>query len=138
MEKEVKTNNGGSNNHHHNNNNKERLGSSADDLFRETGSASADFVLQWGNRKRLRCMKIQVKDSSTPPLHKTTTVRVDRRVVRSNDKDPSSGHPTTAAAHNSNHNGGAALLNLRQRPISPPPPPSQRILRYSSQYYEHF
>lgn len=131
MEKEVKTNNGGSNNHHHNNNNRERLGSSADGLLRETRSASADFVLRWGNRKRLRCMKIQVKDSSTPPLRKTTTVPVDRRAVRSNDKDPTSSHPTAAAAHNSNHNGGAALLNLRQRPTSPPPPPSQRILRNS-------
>ncbi|XP_058068482.1 uncharacterized protein LOC131217553 isoform X2 [Magnolia sinica] len=37
-----------------------------------------DLLLQWGNRKRLRCVKIQVKDEAT----EKTTVRVDRRVVR--------------------------------------------------------
>ncbi|XP_068653491.1 uncharacterized protein [Aristolochia californica] len=44
--------------------------------------AEPDFFLQWGNRKRLRCVKVQVKDDSK----EKTTVRVDRRVVRA-DKD---------------------------------------------------
>jgi hypothetical protein len=86
-------------------------------------TTSSDFVLQWGNRKRLRCMKVQVKDNnndSAAPVHRNT-VRVDRRVVRV-DKD-SSNQPTSA-----NHSNG--YLNLRQRPSSPQLPPSQRILRY--------
>ncbi|GAB2275865.1 hypothetical protein Dimus_010609 [Dionaea muscipula] len=86
-------------------------------------SQSADFVLQWGNRKRLRCMKIQVKaeDSSSTPIHRTTTVRVDRRVVRADQ---------TAAAVNHHSNGH---FNLRQRPISPAQPLTftQRVLRNS-------
>ncbi|GMN35951.1 hypothetical protein TIFTF001_005651 [Ficus carica] len=91
------------------------------DAVRQT--TSSDFVLQWGNRKRLRCMKVQVKekdkDDSTAPIHRTT-VRVDRRVVRA-DKD-SSNQPSTTT------NGGG-YLNLRQRPSSPQPPPSHRVLR---------
>ncbi|XP_068648321.1 uncharacterized protein [Aristolochia californica] len=49
-----------------------------------TGGAQVepDFFLQWGNRKRLRCVKVQVKDDGT----EKTTVRVGRRVVRA-DKD---------------------------------------------------
>ncbi|CAN6588728.1 unnamed protein product [Malus baccata var. baccata] len=57
---------------------------------------TSDFVLQWGNRKRLRCMKIQVKekdDSSGAPVTRTT-VRVDRRVVRP-DKDLANQPSTT-------------------------------------------
>ncbi|OVA08481.1 Protein of unknown function DUF1639 [Macleaya cordata] len=76
-----------------------------------TTTSSPDFVLQWGNRKRLRCMKTQVKtDSST----ERTTVRVDRRVVRADKDSPN--------------------INFR-RPFSPPPPPppatTHRILRNS-------
>lgn len=83
-------------------------------------TTSSDFVLQWGNRKRLRCMKVQIKDNNrSAPVHRTT-VRVDRRVVRA-DKDSSS-QPNDA-----NHSNG--YLNLRQRPASPQPPPYQRILR---------
>ncbi|GAB4837144.1 hypothetical protein Ancab_002055 [Ancistrocladus abbreviatus] len=83
---------------------------------------SADFVLRWGNRKRLRCMKIQVRDESTP-VHKTT-VRVDRRVARADN-----GGNGAANCHRTNGNGN---FNLRQRPASPaPPPPTQRVLRNS-------
>lgn len=95
------------------------------DPIGQQATTSSDFGLQWGNRKRLRCMKVQVKDKDkdkyidlTGPVHKTT-VRVDRRVVRA-DKDSSSQH--------ANHSNG--YLNLRQRPSSSPPPPPQRILRY--------
>ncbi|KAM1550635.1 hypothetical protein PS1_043409 [Malus domestica] len=87
---------------------------------------TSDFVLQWGNRKRLRCMKIQVKekdDSSGPPVTRTT-VRVSRRVVRP-DKDPANQLSTTV---NQTSNG---YLNIRQRPLSPQQPPPQRILRNS-------
>ncbi|BBG95107.1 Protein of unknown function D [Prunus dulcis] len=91
-------------------------------------TTSSDFVLQWGNRKRLRCMKIQVKDKgkddSDAPVTRTT-VRVDRRVVRP-DKDPAN-QPSTAG--NSNQTNG--YLNLRQRPLSPQQPPLQRVLRNS-------
>ncbi|EXB66897.1 hypothetical protein L484_019535 [Morus notabilis] len=91
------------------------------DAVRQT--TSSDFVLQWGNRKRLRCMKVQVKDKdkddSTAPVHRTT-VRVDRRVVRA-DKDLSNQPSTT--------NNGGGYINLRQRPSSPQPPPSHRVLR---------
>ena len=112
-----------------NNNNNIRGGGEATSSFlrpsidssRQQATTSSDFGFQWGNRKRLRCMKIQVKDKdhdSTGPVHRTT-VRVDRRVVRA-DKDSSNSHPS--------NNG---YLNLRHRPSSSPPPPPQRILRYT-------
>ncbi|KAJ9701922.1 hypothetical protein PVL29_003926 [Vitis rotundifolia] len=130
MEKEgVKNNNNNSSINNNNNNHRERSGGADDgSLLRassEPRSTASDFVLQWGNRKRLRCMKIQVKDDSAP-VHKTT-VRVDRRVVRA-DKD-SLNQPTTTAAATSN-----GYFNLRHRPSSPqppPPPPPQRVLRNS-------
>ncbi|XP_042515977.1 probable serine/threonine-protein kinase DDB_G0282963 isoform X2 [Macadamia integrifolia] len=83
-----------------------------------TESTSTDILLQWGNRKRLRCMKFQVKDGSSDK----TTVRVDRRVVRT-DKDPST---STAAATTANDNNND--LNLRRHPPSTSP---HRILRSS-------
>ncbi|KAI4337115.1 hypothetical protein L6164_015568 [Bauhinia variegata] len=95
------------------------LRASSDTLRQATTS---DFVLQWGNRKRLRCMKVQVKDDSSTPVQRTT-VRVDRRVVRT-DKD-SSNQPNN---RNNNHTNG--YPNLRHRPSSPQQPP-QRILRNS-------
>lgn len=79
---------------------------------------SADFVLRWGNRKRLRCMKIQVKNESTPVTR--TTVRVDRRVVRSDNNSN-----TLIGSGNHPSNG---QFNLRQRAASPAQPPV-RILR---------
>ncbi|CAL5355510.1 unnamed protein product [Camellia sinensis] len=131
------------NNHQHQHRNRERIGVLGqvgdhhdDGLLRTTTTTqtpetrSSDFVLQWGNRKRLRCMKIQVKvnnttDSSSAavPVHRTT-VRVDRRVIRSytnnnNNRETSSNHPSTTASN--------GYLNLRQRP----PSPSHRILRNS-------
>ncbi|XP_047176167.1 uncharacterized protein LOC124843464 [Vigna umbellata] len=96
---------------------------------------TSDLVLQWGNRKRLRCMKVQVKDDSSGPVQRTT-VRVDRRVVGT-DKD-SLNKPTFGVnnntlgvghTHNNNnnhhHNQSKGYPNLRQRPSSP----QQRILR---------
>lgn len=52
--------------------------------------AAEDFGLQWGNRKRLRCVK--VKDQSLTNKSdclgkKKTTSRVDRRVVGTVEKD---------------------------------------------------
>ncbi|KAK6927303.1 Protein of unknown function DUF1639 [Dillenia turbinata] len=123
MEKELVKNNNSITNTTNCNNNKDRIGGggASDGLLRSQSdpkNQSSDFVLQWGSRKRLRCMKIQVKDdSSSASLHKTT-VRVDRRVVRA-DKEANQ-------TSNSNHNNGH--INLRHRP-SPPPP--QRILRNS-------
>ncbi|KAE8669079.1 vacuolar-processing enzyme-like [Hibiscus syriacus] len=93
---------------------------SSSDPTKQTLSSS-DFVLQWGNRKRLRCMKFQVKGDHSGPVNRTT-VRVDRRVVRA-EKD-SSNQP-------SNNNHGNGYFNLRQRPASPQAPPPQRFLRNS-------
>ncbi|CAK9312474.1 unnamed protein product [Citrullus colocynthis] len=98
----------------------------------------SEFVLQWGNRKRLRCMKVQVKAkdvSAAAPAHRTT-VRVDRRVVRADKDSIVTQNHQASSNHNLNQSNG--YLNLRQRPISPQPPvlpppsaPSQRILRNS-------
>uniref|UniRef100_A0A803NP29 Uncharacterized protein n=1 Tax=Cannabis sativa TaxID=3483 RepID=A0A803NP29_CANSA len=64
-------------NHSHNNNNiirdRERIGedgsvllrASSDNTLRsQTTTSASDFVLQWGNRKRLRCMKVQTAHDS--------------------------------------------------------------------------
>ncbi|XLU67178.1 hypothetical protein S245_026231, partial [Arachis hypogaea] len=99
-------------------------------------TTTPDLVLQWGNRKRLRCMKVQVKDKdkddSSAPVQRTT-VRVDRRVVRT-DKDSLNKPPLglnnnniTLANNNHNHHQTNGYPNLRQRPSSP----QQRILRNS-------
>lgn len=105
------------------------------DATRQT--ASSDFVLQWGNRKRLRCMKVQGRDKTDPaaPAHRTTA-RVDRRVVRADKDSPNrTGITHSPANHNNNNNNiSNGYLNLRQRPSSPQlPPPHQRILRYTYQ-----
>ncbi|CAK9145319.1 unnamed protein product [Ilex paraguariensis] len=119
---------------HHNNRDGSLLRSTNDaSETRSQATTSSDFVLQWGNRKRLRCMKFQVRDTNTttttnkdsagPNPVQRTTVRVDRRVVRS-DHNVDSNQPTTATTTNNQTNG---YLNLRQRPASPP----HRILRNS-------
>ena len=122
------TNNGSTSNTNTTTNNNSARRTSLDPNRQTT---SSDLVLQWGNRKRLRCMKAQVKDVSTTPVHKTT-VRVDRRVVRADNKDKDSTwyHPSSTNNNNSNHSNGYS--NLRQRLSPPPPPPPQRILRYRS------
>ncbi|KAL3818975.1 hypothetical protein ACJIZ3_004880 [Penstemon smallii] len=98
-------------------------------------TASPDFILQWGNRKRLRCMKVQVKHnndaSGSGPVQRSTT-RVDRRVVRSDHNNNSSKDPNLNQQLNKTDNNNVAgksngYFNLRQRPPSPPP----RILRNS-------
>ncbi|OMO86614.1 hypothetical protein COLO4_21025 [Corchorus olitorius] len=128
MEKDsLRTNNNGNITNH----SRDRTGSdvgllrSSSDPAKQTPSSS-DFVLQWGNRKRLRCMKIQVKDDQSGPVNRTT-VRVDRRVVRA-DKD------STNQTNNNNHVGNG-YFNLRQRPASPQPPPTQRVLRWEPVVY---
>ncbi|KAL1552368.1 hypothetical protein AAHA92_13172 [Salvia divinorum] len=93
-------------------------------------TTSSDFVLQWGNRKRLRCMKFQTKDhtnnnNGSGPVQRPTT-RIDRRVVRSDlskREDPNSNQLLTGKSNG----GGNAYLNLRQRAASP----AHRILRNS-------
>ncbi|XP_047322518.1 GATA zinc finger domain-containing protein 14-like isoform X2 [Impatiens glandulifera] len=97
---------------------------------RSTSATSSEFVLQWGNRKRLRCMKMQAKDGggggdSAVTGHRTT-VRIDRRVVRSdaNNNNNSNNHHAGVAIANTN-NQQHVYLNLRQRPSSPP----HRVLR---------
>lgn len=100
----------------------------------------SDFVLQWGNRKRLRCMKVQVKTkdvssaAAATPVHRTT-VRVDRRVVRADKDSIITQNHQASSFHNPNQQSNG-YLNLRQRPVSPQQPapplaPPQRILRNS-------
>ncbi|XP_077227019.1 uncharacterized protein LOC143860322 [Tasmannia lanceolata] len=51
-----------------------------------------DFLLQWGNRKRLRCIKMkdeEISEKSNALIRKRTTSRVDRRVVRAEKESPS-------------------------------------------------
>lgn len=110
---------------------RETTGADGNSSLRAAGSetittqTTSEFVLKWGNRKRLRCMKIQVKDNDPTGPAQRTTVRVDRRVVRA-DKD--------LLSQPSGGNHGNGYLNLRQRHYSPQPPPqSQRILRYFKQ-----
>lgn len=99
-------------------------------------SSSSDFVLQWGNRKRLRCMKVQqqqqqqqqAKDkelvtvvSGTPPVgQRSITARVDRRVIRSPNNQ---NKETVNGVSNGNGHG---YINLRQRSSSPA---AHRVLR---------
>ncbi|KAK9683849.1 hypothetical protein RND81_10G169000 [Saponaria officinalis] len=70
---------------------------------------SSDFGLHWGKRKRLRCMKTQVKNE--PATVTQTTVRVDRRCNNSDGIHLTNGH-----------------FNLRQRPASSTQLPA-RLLR---------
>ncbi|XP_031119160.1 uncharacterized protein LOC116022552 isoform X1 [Ipomoea triloba] len=100
-------------------------------------TTSSDFVLQWGNRKRLRCMKVHNKNSGSAraehddlsepsgsaPVQRTTG-RADRRVGRSDPNRDSSNHQQQ---HGNNTGVSNGYLNLRQRPASP----SHRILRNS-------
>lgn len=103
------------------------------DGFRQ--STTSDLVLQWGNRKRLRCMKVQVKQDSLNPVQRTT-VRVDRRVVRT-EKDTlnrftaslTENNNNNNNSHHNNQNQSNGYPSLRQRPPSPQQPPP-RILRY--------
>ncbi|XP_057799799.1 uncharacterized protein LOC131015424 isoform X2 [Salvia miltiorrhiza] len=100
---------------------------------KSAATTSSDFVLQWGNRKRLRCMKFQAKDhsnnnsSGSGPVQRATT-RIDRRVVRSDlskREDPNSNQLNSNINAGKSNGGGNGYLNLRQRPASP----SHRILR---------
>ena len=123
----VRINNNGNNTNY----NRERTGGDAGLLRSSSDPAkqkapSSDFNLQWGNRKRLRFMKIQVKDDKSGPVNRIT-VRVDRRVLRT-DKD-SSNRPSDNNNNNNNNNHGNGYFNLRQRSASPQAPPPQRVLR---------
>ncbi|CAH9125418.1 unnamed protein product [Cuscuta epithymum] len=91
-----------------------------------TNTTSSDFVLQWGNRKRLRCMKAHNKNpgiaradhsccsepSSSAPAQRASGLP-DRRVGRSD--------PIKDSSHRQLH----GYLNLRQLPGSK----AHRILR---------
>ncbi|KAL8264175.1 hypothetical protein R6Q59_022305 [Mikania micrantha] len=82
-----------------------------------TTSSSSDLVLQWGNRKRLRCMKL----SGTPPVGQPSiSARVDRRVVRSTGHQNMEVVTATNAVTN-----GHGYINLRRRSSSP----AHRVLR---------
>ncbi|KAF1871726.1 hypothetical protein Lal_00020520 [Lupinus albus] len=108
------------------------LRENSDNKRQETTSG---LVLQWGNRKRLRCMKVQLKDHSS-----TTTVRLDRRVLQTDNNNNNNNNNNNGALNNNNkptvsfnitntqQNQSYGFSNLRQRPSSP----HQRILRFST------
>lgn len=51
----------------------------------------ADFFLQWGNRKRLRCVKVKedgITEKSNGVIRKKATSRIDRRVVTAEKEAP--------------------------------------------------
>ncbi|XP_058073757.1 uncharacterized protein LOC131222629 [Magnolia sinica] len=59
---------------------------------RERTVPEADFLLQWGNRRRLRCVKVKddvILEKSNGSIRKKTTSRVDFRIVRSEKASPS-------------------------------------------------
>ncbi|XP_047943459.1 myb-like protein D isoform X1 [Salvia hispanica] len=100
-------------------------------LSKSAATTSPDFVLQWGNRKRLRCMKVHAKGATTnDPVgsdpSQRAAARVDRRVVRSelltNNNNNTSKNPIPNPPTITN-----GYLNLRHRSASP----SNRILRNS-------
>lgn len=70
----------------------------------------SDFLLQWGNRKRLRCLKVK-EEESNGVIKKKITSRVDRRVIRT-DKEKD----LPSAVHNSHKNGGGdGVMKQRSR-----------------------
>ncbi|OIV96400.1 hypothetical protein TanjilG_09827 [Lupinus angustifolius] len=77
-------------------------------------ATTSDLVLQWGNRKRLRCMKVQVKD------HSSSNNVNDNGSLNNNNKPTVSFNIT-----NTHQNQSYGFPNLRQRQSSP----HQRILR---------
>lgn len=96
-------------------------------------TTSSDFVLQWGNRKRVRCMKAQSKNNDTSPTGTVTvqrsTARVDRRVVRSDIDNNKSRDPNPNLKHNNN----SGYPNHRQF-TSSASASSGRILRNTENY----
>ncbi|XP_038981237.1 uncharacterized protein LOC103697778 [Phoenix dactylifera] len=85
-----------------------------------TGSpalSEPDLLLHWGNRKRLRCVKVQRKDDAAADNKAATTVRVDRRVVRA-DKDSGSAplpRRTSPTQHRALRNSEAATAAAEMR-----------------------
>ncbi|PKA52540.1 hypothetical protein AXF42_Ash001520 [Apostasia shenzhenica] len=57
------------------------------------GAPEADFLLQWGNRKRPRCVKVRPAGGGTPlgrsEVLRRSTSRISRRIVRSEKDLPS-------------------------------------------------
>ncbi|KAI3783162.1 hypothetical protein L2E82_13226 [Cichorium intybus] len=98
-----------------------------------TSYSASDFVLQWGNRKQLRCVKVQqqqakdkesaaaaIASSGTPPVgQQSITARVDLRVVKSPNHQNKETVTTNAVSN------GHGYINLRQRSSSP----AHRVLR---------
>ncbi|KAG0479275.1 hypothetical protein HPP92_010133 [Vanilla planifolia] len=89
------------------------------------GAPEADFLLQWGNRKRQRCVKVRSPAGGTPPARlegqRRSTSRVNRRVVRS-EKDLSS--PPFPALRRSESAGSE---NAKPRSVSVSPEKEDRF-----------
>ncbi|KAI0511384.1 uncharacterized protein LOC110096438 [Dendrobium catenatum] len=89
------------------------------------GAPEADFLLQWGNRKRPRCVKVRSATGGTLPGRsegqRRATARVSRRVIRS-DKDLPS--PPTPALRRSESAGSE---NAKPRSDSASPDKEDRF-----------
>ncbi|KAK8952900.1 hypothetical protein KSP40_PGU002668 [Platanthera guangdongensis] len=89
------------------------------------GAPEADFLLQWGNRKRSRCVKVRSAAGGMPAGRsegqRRSTSRVSRRVIRS-DKDLPS--PPTPALRRSESAGSE---NAKPRSASASPEKEDRF-----------
>lgn len=90
------------------------------DLMENEGKSNrvreTDFLLQWGNRKRLRCLKVK-EEESNGVIKKRITSRVDRRVVRTDkEKEKEKEKELPSVVHNSHKNfGGDGGMKQRAR-----------------------
>ncbi|XP_072957040.1 uncharacterized protein [Typha angustifolia] len=80
-----------------------------------------DFPLQWGNRKRLRCVK--VRDEGSPAKsdgQKRATSRVNRRVITGGDPEfASPSRRPTALQHRKSESAGSENWKSRSVSLSP-------------------
>ncbi|KAL5980815.1 hypothetical protein ACLOJK_028726 [Asimina triloba] len=91
---------------------------------RERRAPEVDFLLQWGNRRRLRCVKVKeegdVLEKSNGSIRKKTTSRVDFRVVRSPNRFPKNADSATFRS------SSAAAENRKSPPQSASPEKEDR------------
>ncbi|PIA53980.1 hypothetical protein AQUCO_00900509v1 [Aquilegia coerulea] len=106
-----------------------------------------DFLLQWGNRKRLRCLKVKEEEqqhhnqdvsekekeksnNNGGVIRKKTTSRIDRRVVKTAEKDSSSSPsrlpPNPQNNNNKNSDRSRSSENLKHLQQSSSPEKEER------------
>ncbi|KAK1584087.1 hypothetical protein Q3G72_029663 [Acer saccharum] len=59
----------------------------------KSSSMESEFLLQWGNKKRLRCVRVKdpqkFSDNSNGVIRRKITSRIDRCLVTASDKEAS-------------------------------------------------